>query len=98
MPRLNHLLRGLLQPGVEVLRGHDDQGAAHLVMAQAAELRTGHFVGAGLGGGEAERDRQAGDDVLLQAEFADEEVVDDVAAFELDFDGAARGDAENRGA
>ena len=60
--------------------------AAHVVVAQAAELRADDLVLADFRGGEMNRDRQAGDGVLLQAQFANIEIVDYVLRVKDQFD------------
>ena len=47
-----------------------------MVVAEAAELRADYFVLADFCGREVNRDGQAGDGVLLEAEFANVEIVD----------------------
>lgn len=64
------------------------------MMTEAAKLRAGYFIGAGLIGGKGERNVEAGDEVLFEAQFADEEVVDHVARFELQDDGYTSGYAD----
>src|ERR1700735_4188126 len=55
-------------------------------MTQPAELRANYFVLADFGGREVNRNRQAGDGVLLQAEFTDVKIVDNVLGVEDQFD------------
>ena len=66
-------------------------------MAETAEFGAGDFVGAGIVDVNQEGDFHAGDDVLLGAELADEEVVDDVAAMQEELNVAPGGYAKGGG-
>src|SRR5579883_1442202 len=91
-------LLGLLDlPLLEIRFAHHLHGGAHLEMAQPAELRARHFVGADLVGLEVQRNFHAGDDILLHPQLPHEEVVDDVARMQDELDVPAGGHLE-RGA
>ena len=65
---------------------------AHLEMAQPAQLGAGNFVDADLVGLEVQRNLHARHDILLQPQFADEEVVDHVPGMHDQLDLLAGGD------
>src|SRR5262249_51643936 len=65
-------LAGLrFQPLVEVFLRHDCQIRLHVVMSEAAELRTHNLVLADLGWCEVNREIESGHEVLLNAQLAD---------------------------
>src|SRR5207302_6356679 len=63
-------------------------------MAQATQLGAGDLVYADLVGLEYERNLHAGDNVLLDAQLANEEIMDYVARVHNQPDGLAHGDLE----
>src|SRR5437867_7340265 len=67
-----------LEPFVEVGLAHEFEIGPHLVMAQSAKLGANDLVSAGLGGHKVDGDFQARDQVLLQAQLADEKRMRDV--------------------
>ena len=77
-------------------RGGDDvKEAMHLKMSQAAQLRANDFVASGAVWREVDGDDHAGDSVLLEAQFADEEIVDHVLRAEQQLHAAIDGHGEH---
>ena len=73
------LCRGhALQPFLEILFGHHLKNRPHIVVAQAAQLGADDFVPACLRRREMDWDIHAGNQVLLQAQFANKEGMGDV--------------------
>src|SRR5450432_233974 len=79
-------------PLLEQRHRHDFNCAAHLAVAQAAEFRAGDLVNPRGFGVESIGDLHTGNGVLFEAQFADEEVVDDIARMEGEYDVTASGD------
>src|ERR1043166_7781233 len=81
-------------PLLEILFGHDFHGATHLAVSQTAELRAGDLVGSDLVRLEMEWYFHSGNNVLLQAQLAHEEIVDYVPRSKNEPDRLAHGDFE----
>src|SRR5579862_154054 len=81
----------LLLPFFKIGFGHHFHGAAHLKMPEAAQFRTGDFIRTRRIGLEIKGYLHAGNDILLQAQLADEEVVNHVAGMHDQLDRLAGG-------
>ena len=79
-------MRLRLQPLVELVLRHHFEVGPHVVVPQPAELRAHDLVLPDLRRGEMKRDDQARNEVLLDAELADEERVSDILGVQREQD------------
>src|SRR5271157_3396457 len=89
------LLFLLLEENLIIGFGNNVQQAVHLVMSQAAQLRAHDLVLADFAGAEMNGDDHARNGVLLEAQLANEEIVDDVLRTDEQLDLAIHRDSES---